>query len=335
MNFVLFFAVFGIPQTDSTLEKIEREIAAVLEKTRPSVVQIAARLGDDESQSRLSSGFVVSSDGHILTDVGGIQAARAIFVTLHDGRRFVASLKAVDRSTAVALLKVNSEGLQAVEFAEPASIRQGAIAVLVSNPAGLNQSCSVGFVTGLDRTIVVAGILYSDMLQTSAAVQSGDGGGLLANARGAVVGMIHSRFVPDVVEPDRAGFLRAVPRTGAEFLPAGGPAVGFATPATTLRFVTDRLIKSGKVQRGWVGLGLRRTAQATQVVEIAQNGPAWKAGIRPGDAVIEFDGQAATDLPALRRRVIEMSASKTVRVRVQRGTGVTDFDVTIAWEPEP
>src|SRR5262245_24922950 len=335
MSLVLFLAVFGIQQPESTLEKIEREVVAVLDKTRPSVVQIAARLGDDESQTRFSSGFVVSPDGHILTDSGGIEAARDIFVTLNDGRRFVAKLKAVDRTTAVALLKVDSEGLRAVEFAEPASIRQGAIAVLVSNPAGLNQSCSVGFVTGLDRSIVVAGNLYSEMLQTSAAVQSGDGGGLLANARGAVVGMIHSRYVPDGVEPDRAGFLRAVPRTGAEFLPAGGPAVGFATPATTLRFVTERLIKSGKVQRGWVGLGLRRNAQATQVVEIVQHGPAWRAGIRPGDAVIEFDGQAATDLPALRRRVIETAAPRTVRVRVQRGTGVHDFDVTIAWEPEP
>jgi serine protease Do len=250
-------------------------------------------------------------------------------VTLHDGRRIDASVKAFDRTTAIALLKIKSEGLRAVEFAEPASIRQGSIAVLVSNPAGLNQSCSVGFVTGLDRSIVVGGACYMDMLQTSAAVQSGDGGGLLANSRGLVVGMIHSRYVPDGVEPDQAGFMRAVPRMGHDFLPAGGPAVGFATPATTLKFVAERLIKSGKVQRGWAGIGLRRTAQSTQVVEIVAHGPAFNAGIRPGDSVIEWDGQAATDLQSLRRRVVDITAPKTVRVRVQRGNVVLDLDVKL------
>lgn len=337
MNFVLILLLFGTAQapSDSILEKIESEVISIVEKTRPSVVQISARLGDDESQSRISSGFVVSAEGYILTDLYGLQSARSILVKLHDGRRFAASFEALDRPTAIALIRVRSDSLKAVEFADAGSIRQGAIAVLVSNPAGLNQSCSVGFVTGLDRSIVVGGTAYTDMLQTSAAVKSGDGGGLLANARGQVVGMIHSRYVADAVESDAAGFLRTVPRLGHDFLPAGGPAIGFATPATTLRFVADRLIKSGRVQRGWAGIGLRRVAEKTQVVEIVAHGPAWNAGIRTGDTVLEWDGQPATDLPTLRRRVIEIEAPKTSRVRVQRGSAVLDLDVKIEWGREP
>ncbi len=341
MNAAFLLFILSNPQ-GTTLEQIERDVAAIVEKTRPSVVQIAARLGDEEFQSRIAapksiqfSGFVVSADGYILTDLGGVEWAKSIQVILHDGRRLAGDIKAIDRPTSVALLRVKADGLKPVEFADAASIRQGAIAVLVSNPAGLGQSCSVGFVTGLGRSIQVSGVRYDDMLQTSAAVLSGDGGGLLANARGLVVGMIHSRYVPDGLDPDPAGFLRPVPREGLDFLPAGGPAVGFATPGTTLKFVADRLMKHGRVQRGWAGLALQRKGETALVVDVIPGGPAWKAGIRRGDAVVEFDGQSAKDLPAIRRQVVETVAPKTVKVRVLRQAAPQDLDVTIDWEPVP
>jgi S1-C subfamily serine protease len=340
MNAVLLLLVLANPQTESTLERIEREITAIVEKARPSVVQIVAKRNDEDFQSTIAtpgsiqaSGFIVSSDGFILTDLGPVEAARDIFVTLHDGRRLKASLRAADRASAVALLRVAADKLQAVEFADADAVRQGSMAVLVSNPVGLNQSFSVGFVSGIDRSIVVGGARYDDMIQTSASVQSGDCGGLLANSRGLVLGMIHSRYVPDGIEPDPAGFLRPVPRGGMDFLPAGGPAVGFATPSATLRFVADRLMKHGRVVRGWAGIALKGAAPATVVAEVVRGGPAWRAGIRRGDKVIEFDGQAPVNLPAIRRKVVETSETKTVRVRIVRAGATMDLDLTI--EPEP
>lgn len=336
---LLIFITLGQQPSDSTLERIEKEITAVVEKTRPSVVQVIAELGDDSFQNRRGvppsirfTGIIVAADGHILTDLGGARVARKLQVILHDGRRFTAFHKASDEPTAVALLKVDAAELTPVTFAEPDSIRQGSIAVLVSNPAGLAQSSTVGFVSGVNRSIRVDGARFDDMLQTSAPVQSGDVGGLLANARGTLVGMIHSRYVPDGIEPDPAGFLRPIPREGLDFVPAGGPTIGFATPGPTLRFVADRLMKFGVVRRGWAGLGLQRTAKGSQAVEVTHDGPAWKAGLRRGDLVLEFDGRKADDLPALRRQVIESDLPRTVKVRVQRGDRVFELDLGLVAE---
>jgi S1-C subfamily serine protease len=339
---VLLFGLAGPQVTDNTLEKIERDIAAVVERTRPSVVQIVARFGDEEFQKRVappreiySSGFVISADGFILADLGGIEPSKSIEVRLHDGRRLEAELRGFDRVSAVALLRVRVEGLTPVEFADADSVRQGSIAVLVSNPAGLLQSSSVGFVSGLHRSIAVGGRRYDDMLQTTVPIQSGDGGGLIANARGRVVGMVHSRYRPDGLEVDPAGFVRPVPRSDNDFLPASGPSIGFATPASTLRFVADRLMKHGEVKRGWAGLGLRRIGDRTEVVEVVPGGPAEKAGVRPGDLVLEFDGSSPADLAALRRRVVEAELPKILRVRVQRGTASQEFDIALAVERAP
>ena len=338
---VLLFGLAG-PQTESTLEKIEREVSAVVEKTRPSVVQIVARFGDEDFQKRVappreiySSGFVISADGFILADLGGIEPSKSIEVRFHDGRRLGAELRGFDRVTAIAILRVRAEGLTPVEFADAGSVRQGSIAVLVSNPAGLLQSSSVGFVSGLNRSIAVGGRRYDDMLQTTVPIQSGDGGGLIADARGRVVGMVHSRYRPDGLEIDPAGFVRPVPRSDNDFLPAGGPSIGFATPAATLKFVAAGLMKNGEVKRGWAGLGLRRVGDRTEVVEVVPGGPADKAGLRPGDLVLEFDGTSPADLAVLRRRVIEAELPKVIKVRAQRGTALQDFEISLAAERAP
>lgn len=344
MNAVTVLFLLTIPQggEESTLERVEREIAAVVEKSRPSVVQVSARVGDEAFESNIAvshtrqlTGIIVSPDGFILTDLGAVEPARYIVVTLHDGRKLPAERKGSDRITAVALLRVRAEGLKPAEFAEGNAVRQGSFAVLVSNPAGLRGSCSVGFVTGLNRTVQVGGIRYENLIQTSAAVQSGDAGGLLANSRGLVLGMIHSRYVPDGLAPDPAGFTRPVPREGFDFVPSGGASVGFATPAPTLKFVADRLMKQGKVVRGWAGLGVRRIGVISYVSAVAPAGPASKAGVRAGDGLISFDGKPVTDLSALKRSVVETPATKTVRVVVLRGRAQMELDLTIEPEPAP
>lgn len=341
MSFLALLLLAGVPQ-DSTLEKFEREIAGIVEKARPSVVQVTASGGDEIFQNSIAppatrrlSGIVVSSDGHILTDLGAVETARSIVVTLFDGREAEAECRGIDRPTSVALLRIKAAGLTPAEFAESDAIRQGSIAVLVSNPAGLRGSCSVGFVSGLRRTVRVGGVRFDDMIQTSAAVQSGDAGGLLANSRGLVVGMIHSRYVPDGLDPDPAGFLRPIPRDGLDFLPAGGPSVGFATPSPTLRFVADRLIKHGKVVRGWAGLTLRKIGAHAEVTEIVDNGPAARSGLRVGDLLMQIDGKSVSDIFALKRRVEESPAPAKLRARVLRGETAVDIDLAVEPERQP
>jgi len=242
---------------------------------------------------------------------------------------------------------VKAEGLRPIEFADDTTIRQGMLAIAVANPAGLKGSCSVGFVSGLSRTVMVQGLQFDDLIQTTALLQPGDAGGLLANSRGQIVGMVHSRYVTDGFDPGPGGFLRVLPGEGLDFLPAGGQSVGFATPSSTLRFVAERLMKSGKVVRGWVGVAVRpldavvrarvklAEGRGALVTNLEENGPAARAGLRKGDILIDFDGQPVSDLPALRRRVVESPAPKMVRVRAWRAGATVDLDLTIEEERQP
>ncbi|HEY3226992.1 MAG TPA: trypsin-like peptidase domain-containing protein, partial [Planctomycetota bacterium] len=350
---IIIFLIFPGQAPETTLEKLEKEVVTVVERTRPSVVQVQARV-DKEVQPRVIlsrivylSGIVVSADGGILTDLGAVEQARELRVTLPDGRQLPAEFRGGDRRTAVAFLRVKAEGLRPVEFADDASIRQGMLAIALANPAGLKGSCSVGFVSGLNRTVSVQGTQFDDLIQTTALLQPGDAGGLLANSRGLVVGMVHSRYVTDGFDFGPGGFLRVLPGEGLDFLPAGGQSVGFATPAPTLRFVAERLMKSGKVVRGWVGIAVRPLDAASRarakvaegrgalVSNLEDRGPAARAGLRRGDILVDFDGEPVSDLSALRRRVVEAPAPKVVRVRAWRAGVTVELDLTIEEERQP
>jgi len=355
MNSAIILLLFFFPgqAPETTLEKIEKEVSAVVERTKASVVQVQARV-ETEYQPRVIisrvlylSGLVVSADGGILTDLGGVEQARELRVALPDGRLLVAEFAGGDRRTAVAYLRIKAEGLQPIEFADGASIRQGMLAIAVANPAGLKGSCSVGFVSGLNRTVMVQGMQFDDLIQTTALLQPGDAGGLLANSRGQVVGMVHSRYVTDGFDSGPGQFFRVVPGEGLDFLPAGGQSVGFATPSTTLKFVAERLMKSGKVTRGWVGVSVRpldavvRTraklaeGQGALITNLEDRGPAARAGLRKGDIIVEFDGLPVSDLSTLRRRVVESPAPKVVRVRAWRAGATVDLDLAIEEERQP
>jgi S1-C subfamily serine protease len=344
MNLLSVLLLAGLPQGSSelTLENFEREIIAIVEKARPSVVEVTASGGDEIFQNSIAppatrrlSGIIVSSDGHILTDLGGVDSARTILVTLHDGRKFDAERLGIDRTTSVALLRIRAEGLTQAEFADPDTLRQGSVAVLISNPAGLGGTSSVGFVSGLRRTVRVNGLRFDDLIQTSATVQSGDAGGLLANARGLVLGMIHSRFEPSELEFDLAGFPVPVPFEELKSFPAGGAGVGFATPASTLKFVAERLIKHGKVVRGWMGVTLRKAGPHAVVTEVADKGPAARSGLKTGDLLVEFDGKPVTDILSVKRRVEASPVPAKLRARVVRAGAEMDLELIVETEPKP
>jgi len=176
---------------------------------------------------------------------------------------------------------------------------------------------------------------YDDLMQTTASAQPGDAGGLLANSKGEVIGMIHSRYDPQAFATEDGQFLRQLPSGSLDFLPSEAGGMSFATPAPTLKFVAERLIKHGRVVRGWVGIALKPVESGTgaRVTDIYPKGPSARAGVRKGDVLVAFDEKPVTDVYEIRRRVMETEGTKTVKIRVLRGGAQVDLDLPI--EPEP
>jgi S1-C subfamily serine protease len=338
---VLILIVTGFLGQDpeSILQKFEREVSAIVERTRPCVVQVDAKFTPDNMPKIVFhlAGIVYSAEGTILSDLAGVEGAKEIRVTLHDGRQLAAQVFARDRRTSVALLRVRAAGLKAADFADAASIRPETFAIAVGSKGSMRPACSLGLVTALGRTVLVQERRYDDLIQTTAAAHPGDAGGLLANARGQVIGMIHSRYDPQPGGPMGESFLRNVPPGAIDFLPSETGGMAFATPAPTLKFVAERLLKTGRVVRGYAGITLRAAEAGTgaRVVEVTPKGPSARAGVRKGDVLVAFDDKPVTDLYEIRRRVMETEGTKSFKIRVVRGGAQLELDLPIEPEPQP
>jgi S1-C subfamily serine protease len=147
--------------------------------------------------------------------------------------------------------------------------------------------------------------------------------------------MIHSRYEPSEFEFDLAGFAVPVPPEELKSFPAGGTGIGFATPVTTLKFVAERLIKHGKVVRGWMGVTLRKAGPHASITEVVDKGPAARSGLKAGDLLVEVDGKPVTDILAVKRRVEESPVPAKLRARILRAGAHIDLDLIVEAEPKP
>ena len=225
------------------------------------------------------SGVVVDADrGYIVTNNHVVAHADEITVTLSDGRSVDAKLVGNDPEVDLAVLKVDPEDLTEIGFADSASLRVGDFVVAIGNPFGLNQTVTSGIVSALGRSgLGIEG--YEDFIQTDASINPGNSGGALVNLNGELVGLNTAILAP----------------TG------GNVGIGFAIPANMVRAVMNQIIAHGEVQRGYLGLavqplnvqladafGLDRK-EGVVVVEVESGSAADKAGIKPGDVVLQVD----------------------------------------------
>lgn len=332
-------ALQSSPSGETTLQRLEREVAALVEKVTPSVVQVTSVFSaapPDVLESLTFSGVIYSTEGHIVTDATGVERALEIRVRCGD-RQWTARLLGADRRTGVAVLKVDASGLTPAVFAG-GSPRAGAPAVAIGNALGLCGSAAMGTIAGAGRAIRVNGRRYEDMIQVALALQPGDCGGALADAQGRLVGILHSALgaVDDRLRDP-------LPIQGRE---AGAPAAGFAIPAEWVRFSADRIVKHGRMVRGWMGWSARpldadRRRRAgvadgvgIQVVRVDPDGPAGKSGIAPGDVVVEFDGEPVTGLDALRWAVARVESPRRAAVALVRDGERRSVDVLIEIDPQ-
>src|SRR3954452_20418858 len=234
----------------------------VYESAKDSVAYITTNSGT-------GSGFVVSSDGYIVTNAHVVENnGGTIKAKVGDGKQLDAKLVGQDASTDLALLKISSTGLKPLALADSSGVQVGDPAYAIGNPFGLDRTLTVGVVSALQREIDSPnGFSIDDVIQTDAAITPGNSGGPLFNAAGQVIG-VNSQI-------ESAG--------SSSSGEAGNVGIGFAIPSDTVRNVVAQLMKSGKVNHAYLGVSTQDGSGAgAQVASVAQGAPAASAGLKTG-----------------------------------------------------
>lgn len=233
----------------------------------------------------LGSGVLVSTEGYVLTNHHVIAGAEDIRVALQDGRVTQARVVGSDQDTDLAVLQIEGEGLPTLPLGAAEPLQVGDVVLAIGNPFGLGQTVTQGIVSALGRNQLHIAT-YEDFIQTDAAINRGNSGGALVNARGELVGINTAVFSQRV--PDAYG-------------------IGFAIPVSTAQMVLDQVIREGGVVRGWLGAEYyegsgRSFGRGAMVLAVHPGSPAELAGLRPGDLLLDLDGMAISDANDLRRR---------------------------------
>ena len=235
-------------------------------------------------QSSLGSGVIVSPSGYVLTNNHVIAGADEIKVALADGREALASVVGTDPETDLAVLFIEMPDLPAVTLASPEDTRVGDIVLAIGNPFGVGQTVTQGIVSAMGRNQANLSS-FVDFIQTDAAINPGNSGGALVNSQGALIGINTAIY-------SRSG---------------GSHGIGFAIPVDLAKQVMMQLVKHGSVVRGWLGIeptiltqGLANALSMPFVPGILvsgvfRDGPAYEAGIAPGDVITEINGEPLQD----------------------------------------
>ena len=253
------------------------------------------------------SGVIISSDGYVLTNDHVVDGAKEITVTLPDNREFTGKVIGLDPQTDLAVVKIDATNLPFVPWGNSAELRVGEYVLAVGNPFGLNSTVTLGIVSGLSRGGM--GITqYEDFIQTDAAINPGNSGGALVNTRGELVGI-----------------------NTAIFSQSGGyQGVGFAVPTNLAKPVYESLVSTGKVVRGFLGVGIQAVTtelaesfhldhtQGALVTNVVPGSPADKAGIKRGDVIVEYQGKPVSDPRNLQHQVIRTAVGSEVTMVVMR-----------------
>ena len=221
------------------LDSYSRTITGVVGQVAEAVVHIQVQKPADESRSKgpklalvpaSGSGFIISTDGFVVTNNHVIEQARDIRVSLADGRTVNAELKGADPSTDIAILKIDVTGLKALSFADSETLQPGQIAIAIGNPLGLQHTVTAGVVSALGRTLRASnGRLIDDIIQTDASLNPGNSGGPLVNSLGQVIGVNTATI-------------------------ASAQGLCFAVSSNLAAFVAGKLIMEGRVKRAYLGI---------------------------------------------------------------------------------
>ena len=271
---------------------------------------------EQESQS-LGSGFIISSDGYILTNAHVVDHADKITVRLTDKREFKAKVIGADKRTDVALLKIEANGLPKVALGNPEQIKVGEWVLAIGSPFGFDNSVTAGIVSAKGRSLPQEN--FVPFIQTDVAINPGNSGGPLFNMKGEVIG-INSQIY------SRSG---------------GYMGLSFSIPIDVAMDVVTQLRSTGKVTRGRIGVTIQEVtrelaesfgltkADGALISGVEKGGPADKAGVRPSDVILKFDGKVVTSSADLPRIVAATKPGTKVSVQLWRKGSTLDVSVVV------
>jgi Do/DeqQ family serine protease len=280
----------------------------------------------DEAQraSSLGSGVIVSTSGYVLTNHHVVEAADEIEVALADGKKLLAKVVGNDPDTDLAVLRVSAEDLPAISFGASETLRVGDIVLAIGNPFGVGQTVTSGIISALGRTGL--GInTFENFIQTDAAINPGNSGGALIDASGNLIGI------------NTAIFTRTGSSTG----------IGFAIPVSTAKMVLDQIVKSGSVTRGWIGVEVQEitpqqvesfklgSTRGALIAGVLRGGPADKAGVKPGDVLVDVQGKPVADPAGMLNLIAALAPGQSAKVKLKRQGQDVDATVTVGRRPKP
>jgi serine protease Do len=309
------------------LEDPYAAIMLVAQEVSPAVVGITNQasmgfdfFGREYVQDTGGTGVIISEDGYIVTNEHVVANAKSLMVYLADGRSFPATVVGAEKSTDLAVIKIDATGLPKATFGDSDDLKIGQLAVAIGNPLGMEFSRTVtaGIISGLDRILNVSQDSAIRLIQTDAVINPGNSGGPLVNAKGEVVGLNSMKLASAQVE-----------------------GMGFAIPSNQVKRVAEEIIETGRVRRAVMGVKLAdkelvrrnnpniKIDRGVYVDEVLKGGAAHKAGMLDGDIIIEVGGVPVQRVNAIRAYLSEKSPGDKLVVKVLRGSAEMVFELIL------
>ncbi len=271
-------------------------------------------------QKSLGSGFIVDTDGYIVTNNHVVENTDEIKVILQDGNKYEAKIIGRDKNTDLALIKIKPDKkLPALKLGNSDNVKVGEWVVAIGNPFGLGHTVTAGIVSAKGR--VIGSGPYDDFIQTDTSINPGNSGGPLLDLNGNVVG-INTAIIQN------------------------GQGIGFAIPSNLAIGIIDQLKQSGNVTRGWIGVSIQeitdelseyyklKNKNGVLIVEAFENDPADKAGIKANDIIVEIDGKMIKNSKGLTSIVASKKVGSKIKVKVLRENKLKTFKVKISKRSE-
>jgi len=282
-------------------------IAEIYRRAAPAVVEIQAG-------NATGTGFVIDSEGHIVTNEHVVSGNESVEVRFADDGEEQGRVLATDPSTDIALIKVDLTGhdVTPVQFGSSGDVAVGDPVYAIGNPFGLERSITAGIVSALDRDITAPNnFTINGVIQTDAPVNRGNSGGPLLNAEGEVIGVVS----------------QIQSETG------GNVGIGYAVPSDTVRTVVETLKTGGEVERGYLGVRLTETDDGVRLADVLPNEPAERAGLQSGDLVLEADGKAVESSGDIQDAVAAHKPGEKLELSIRRGDDERTVTVTLGTRP--